>query len=172
AESDLMLYSLLDRFPQGEASADARRLLGFSNVRQQRFVAAERQLVGSEPPVPTLAPLVEPAQATLDKGRALTWSTWLPGTGFFVLDEPGKAATAMSLNVLATAAAVISYRQGNTPAALLFALVEIALYRGGRQAVQEEADVLARRDLQRRTDTWLTQAGEPELLHVGLRIKF
>jgi hypothetical protein len=172
AESDLMLHSLLDRFPLAEAAADARSLLGFSHVRQGRWVEAENLLVGARPAVPSLAPLQTPAQAALDKERALTWSTWLPGTGFFVLDEPGKAAAAISLNVLATAAAVLSYRQGNAPAAVLFALVEIALYRGGRQAVQEEADTLARRDLQRRTDAWLKEAGEPELLRIGLRLRF
>jgi hypothetical protein len=172
AESDLMLYSLLDRFPQGAAAGDARRLLGFSQVRQGRLGAGEQLLAASEPAVPSLAPLLAPAQAALDKERALTWSTWLPGTGFFVLDEPGKAAAAISLNVLATAAAVISYRQGNTPAAVLFALVEIALYRGGREAVQEAADALGRRDAARRTEAWLRDAREQDLLRVGLRLRF
>jgi hypothetical protein len=172
AEADLMLYSLLDRFPAAEPAGDARRLLAFSQVRQGRVAEGGRQLALAQPEAPSLAPLEAPTQAALDRERAVTWSTWLPGTGFFVLGEPAKATAAVSLNLLATVAAVLSYRQGNTPAALLFALVEIALYRGGREAVGEEADLLARRETQRRTDQWLRAAGEPELLSVGLRLRF
>ncbi len=171
-EADLMLYSLLDRFPQGEPALDARRLLAYSQVRQGRVAEGERQLAGAQPDAPSLAPLRAPAPAALDAERAVAWSTWLPGTGFLVLEQPAKAAAAVSLNVLATAAAVLAYRQGNTPAALLFALIEIALYRGGREAVREEADALARRDLQRRTDQWLAAAGEAKLLTIGLRLRF
>jgi tetratricopeptide (TPR) repeat protein len=171
-EADLMLHSLLDRFPRGEAVEDARRLLAYSHLRQGRLDEAERLLAWALPPAPGLEPLRAPAPAALEKETALAWSTWLPGAGFLVLGQPAKAAAAFSLNVAATAAAVLSYRQGNTAAALLFALVEIALYRGGREAVVEEAERLARRDVERRTEAWLGQAGEPDLLRVGLRLRF
>lgn len=172
ADADLMLHSLLDRFPRGEAAEDARRLLAYSHLRQGRMEEAERLLAWAVPPAPSLEPLRAPAPAALEKERALAWSTWLPGTGFLVLGQPAKATAAMGLNVAVTAAAVLSYQQGNAPAALLFALVEVALYRGGREAVQEEAERLARREVERRTDAWLREAGEPELLRVGLRLRF
>ncbi len=171
-EADLMLYSLLDRFPNAEPAGEARRLLAYSQLRQGRVAESGRQVALAQPDAPSLALLEAPAPAALERERAVTWSTWLPGAGFFVLGEPAKASAAVSLNLLATVAAVLSYRQGNAPAALLFALVEVALYRGGREAVGEEADALARRDTQRRTEQWLRAAGEPELLSVGLRLRF
>jgi hypothetical protein len=116
--------------------------------------------------------LKAPAAAALDSDRAVLLSTVLPGSGFFVLGEPAKAASALSLNVLALAGAVITYRQGNAPAALLFVLVEYVLYTGGREAVREEAEALARRELRQRTGQWLRAAGEPDLLRVGLTLRF
>ncbi len=166
ADADLMLLSLLDRSPSGPVAADARTLLGFSWMRQGRLDEAAPLLARE----PALDPLRRPPP--YDAGRTVAWSTALPGSGFFVLGEPGKATTALSLNAVFLAGTVLSYEQHNVPAALLFLLVEIAFYSGGRDAVREEADRLNERVARERRDTWLGQSSEPRLMATAFSVKF
>jgi hypothetical protein len=174
-EASLMLYSLLDRYPRDEAAPSATHLLLLSQVQSGGLDAAGQTLLRSGLPAAeaaTLAALREPAPDAVDPGTAVAWSTVLPGTGFFLLDQPAKAATALTLNVAFLAGTVIAYRQQNYGAALVLALVEIALYGGQREAVRQEAEsILARQDRERR-EAWAEAHGEKELLAVGIEIKF
>jgi fermentation-respiration switch protein FrsA (DUF1100 family) len=174
-ESALMLHSLLDRIPEGEAAADGLRLLAFNQLMEGRpaEAAATLRLAGaSAEALSGLAALAEPPLGRVDPDRAVAWSTALPGAGFFLLDQPGKAAAALSLNLAFAAGAVIAYRQENTGAALALLLVEIALYSGGRQAVRQEAETLLARQERARREAWLAAQGASELLAVGIRLDF
>jgi tetratricopeptide (TPR) repeat protein len=174
-EASLMLHSLLDRFPRDEAASPATRLLLLSEVQSGDFEGAGQTLRRSGTlagEAATLAALRQPAPDAVDPGTAVAWSTVLPGTGFFLLDQPAKAATALTLNVAFLAGTVIAYRQRNYGAALVMALVEIALYGGQREAVRQEAEsILARQDRERR-EAWAQTHGEKELLAVGIELKF
>jgi tetratricopeptide (TPR) repeat protein len=165
-EAEFMVVSLLDRMPVGTVAADARRLLGYSKIRQGRLDEA-LPLLGSDP---ALAALLE--AAPYDPSRAASWSTALPGAGFWVLGEPGRAVSALSLNLLLLAGVVLSYEQHNVPVALLFLAVESAFYAGGREAVREEAAKLNERWLRERRETWLGRSGEPALMATAFRIRF
>lgn len=171
SEATLRLYSVLDRHPRGETGARAGRLLGYALVRQGQLDEA----AGALPPGAgreDLGALAGPPPDAVPPGRAVAWSTWLPGSGFFLLGEPGKATAALTLNLAFTAGAVIAWQQDNRGAALALALVEVALYTGGRRAVRDAARArLARQQAGRRAD-WLAAHGEPELLRVGLRVDF
>lgn len=166
AEADLMLLSLLDRNPGGSGVADARTLLGMSWLRQGRLAEAA-PLLNREPP---LDPLMQPPPYSAD--RAVAWSTAIPGAGFFVLGEPGRAVTSTTLNVVFLTGTVLSYEQHNVPVALLFLLVEAAFYSGGREAVREEAGRLNERWLQQRREAWLGQSSEPRLMGAAFELKF
>jgi len=174
-ETSLMLHSLLDRFPRDEAALPATRLLLLSEVRSGDFDGAEaalRRLGAPESEAEALAALRRPIADAVEPGTAVAWSTVLPGSGFFLLDQPGKAVTALTLNVAFLAGTVIAYQQKNQGAALVLALVEIALYGGQRAAVRQEAEsLLARRDQERR-EAWAQSHGEQELLAVGFQLKF
>jgi hypothetical protein len=154
-EAELMLHSLLDRYPSGRAAPSARFLLLRAQARLGRIPAPG---AGPRPPVSGAAP---------EEERAVTWSTWLPGAGFFVLDEPAKAGAALGLNAAFTAGTVLAYQQANVPAALLFGLVEVALYRGGREAVRTEAQALDRRRRQTAAQG-APSAEEAAVLAVGI----
>ncbi len=166
AEADAMLISLLDRFRAGAVAVDARRLLGFSWMRQGRLAEAAPLLAGE----PALDPLQE--APPYDPGRAAAWSTVLPGAGFFSLDEPGRGATALTLNLAFLAGAVIAYQQHNVPAALISFSVAAALYSGGRDAVREEAGKSNDRWLEQRREAWLARSSEPGLMSVAFDVKF
>jgi tetratricopeptide (TPR) repeat protein len=166
AEADLMLLSLLDRYPGRPVAADAWTLLGLSWLRQGRLAEAA-PLLNREPP---LDPLMQPPPYNAD--RAVGWSTAIPGAGYFVLGEPGRAMTSLSLNVVFLAGTVLSYEQHNVPVALLFLLVEAAFYSGGREAVREEAGRLNERWLQERREAWLGQSSESRLMGTAFELKF
>jgi tetratricopeptide (TPR) repeat protein len=166
AEADGMAIALLDREPDGPAAADARLLLGFSWLRQGRLAEAAPLLAGE----PALAPLEEPPPN--DAGRAVAWSTALPGAGFFTLGEPAKGATALALNLAFLAGTVLAYQQHNVPAALIFLTVEAALYTGGRDAVRDEAERLNGRWREERRTEWLTRSSEGRLMAVAFDVKF
>jgi len=172
AEATLMVHSLRDRFPRSGAAREGARLLAYASARDGRSGEAATWLAAAHDKAPPIAPLLEVPPAEAAEQRAVAWSTWLPGAGFFILDQPAKAAAALSLNLAFTAAAVASYQQQNSPAAVLFLLVELALYRGGRQAVAEESQRLAARWRRERTDAWLRDAGEPEWLGIAFRMDF
>ena len=59
---------------------------------------------------------------------------------FRYLTHPGKAVAGMSLNLFFTAAAVVAFEQELPGVGLVFLLAELAMYRGGRRAVREEAE--------------------------------
>lgn len=174
-EGALMLYSLLDRFPDGAAAEPATLLLGFSLVRdgQTGQAAGVLRFSGLDAErMAALSLLSEPGPDVVDPDSAVAWSTWLPGSGFFLLGQPGKATAAISLNVLFTAGTVLAYQQENFGVALVLLLVEVALYTGGRGAVRDEAERLARQAETRRRLLWTLEAGEGELLEIGLRVDF
>lgn len=174
-ESELMLYSLLDRDPRSGAAPDALRLLAYTQLMEGRAEAAARTFrdSGAAPEsVRSLAALAEPPPDAIDPDTAVAWSTVLPGAGFLALGQPGKAATALSLNVLFLAGAVIAYQQENMGAALVLALVEIALYTGGRQAVRQEAEAMRARQEKERREHWLAAQDAPALLAVGIRFDY
>ena len=161
-----MLISILDRIQRGPVAIDARRLLGFSWMRQGRLNEAAPLLAGE----PALDPLR--AKPPYDADRAVAWSTGLPGAGFFTLDEPAKATTALAVNLVLLAATIISYEQHNVPAALIFASVEGAFYMGGRNAAREEAQRLNDRWMHDRRESWLGQSSEPRILSVAFSLEF
>jgi len=166
ADADTMLLSLLDRTPKGLVAEDARRLLGFSWLRQGRLAEAQPLLTGE----PDLAPLLEPPPYAAD--RAVAWSTVLPGSGFFALGEPIRAATALGVNLLLLAGSVLSYDQHNVPVALLFLAAEAAFYDGGREAVREEAARLNDHWLGVRQEGWLARSSAPRLMATAFEAKF
>jgi hypothetical protein len=166
ADADVILLSLLDRRPRGTIAEEARRLLGFSWLRQGRVPEAQPLLSGE----PDLSAVLEPPPYRAD--RAVTWSTALPGSGFFLLGEPGKAATALGVNLLLLAASFVSYDQHNVPVALVFLAVEAAFYAGGREAVREESDRLNERWSRDRRQEWLARSSEPRLMATAFAAKF
>lgn len=175
SESSLMLFSLLDRHPGGEAADQAGRLLSFSLLREGRLEEAGQPpalLPGLEGEAEPLDELREPPAGAVPPERAVAWSTWLPGTGFFLLDQPGKAAAAMGLNLFFIAATALAWQEQLYGAALIFLITESALYRGGREAVREAAGERLTRLQKERTGNWLRERGEDKLLRVGLRIDF
>jgi len=174
-ESELMLHSLLDRDPRSPAAHDAARLLAYAQLLQGRPGQAALTLRDSGADASALSgldALAEPAPDAADPATAVAWSTVLPGAGFLVLGQPGKAAAALSLNALFLAGAVIAYQQRNQGAAFALALVEIALYTGGREAVREEAEAQRARQERLRRESWLASQDAPALLAVGIRIDF
>jgi tetratricopeptide (TPR) repeat protein len=166
ADADVMLLSLLDRKPRSPVAEDARRLLGFSWLRQGRLGEAQPLLAGE----PDLAALLESPPYRVD--HAVAWSTALPGSGFFVLGEPGRAATALGVNLLLLAGSVVSYDQHNVPVALLFLVAEAAFYAGGRDAVREESERLNERWLRERREGWLAHSSEPRIMATAFEAKF
>ncbi len=180
-EANLMLYSLLDRYPADEVARDARRLLTFSQLRldaPDRAAETADALAapgGGGDTVPSLAELRDlagPPPDGVDADAAERWSTWLPGTGFLVAREPGKAAVGVTLNLALLGAVVASARDDNTPAALLFLMLEGLLWQGGRSGARQDAEALNQRLRERRSTDWLARHGEPELLGVGLTVHF
>ncbi len=175
AEANRALFSLLDRFPRGEAAPAALRLLTYSNVRQGHYAEAVRTL-----PVlrhdgtaqPSLDDFARPPPGAADPDGAVAWSTWLPGSGYFAVDQPGKATAALTLTLTLTAAAVISAKNDNAGAGLVFLLLELMLYQGGREGVRQEAEAFNRRLREEQTDAWLARHGERELLRIGIEVRF
>ncbi|HKI99606.1 MAG TPA: hypothetical protein VKB51_14120 [bacterium] len=174
-EANLMLYSLLDRHPQGETAEDARRLLTFSQLRLGQIGRAAETVdalaLPGQPP-PSLAALGAPPPGTVDGDAAVMWSTWLPGSGFAKLGEPGKAAAGISLNLTLIGAAVLSAQDNNAPAALLFLVLESMLWQGGRSGVRQEATAINRRLREQRLNDWIADHGESQLLGVGIALRF
>ena len=174
-ESSLMLFSLLDRYPEGAAYRPGHRLLGFSQVLQGNWDEAARALRlggAAEAELASLAELARSPPGAVDPDTAVAWSTFLPGTGFFLLDRPGRAWAAIGLNLTFTAGAAIAYQQDNLGAALVLLLVELALYTGGREAVRQEAEALLARLETGRREAWVRERGAPDLLGVGIRLDF
>lgn len=174
-ESELMLYSLLDRAPEAEAAPEALHLLAYAQLmgdRPDRAATTLREARADAATLRSLAQLSEPPENAVDPGTAVAWSTVLPGAGFLALGQPVKATAAFSLNLLFLAGAVIAYQQENYGAALALALVEYALYTGGRQAVRQEAGAQRARQERLRREAWLTSQGAPDLLAVGIRFDF
>ena len=174
-ESSLTLFSHLDRHSRHPSTRAAARLLTLSLVREGRLDEAEHYLpVLRRPgqPAPSLEPLKAPPADAVDPDTAVMWSTFLPGTGFFALGEPGKGFAGLGLNLLLTGAAVLSFEEDQPVAGVLFLIAEIALYRGGREAVRDSAEAqLAAMERERR-GSWARRQGEGELLGVGLTMKF
>ncbi|MDH4224740.1 MAG: hypothetical protein OEW12_03735 [Deltaproteobacteria bacterium] len=180
----ILLVSLLDRPPNRSLSdrgggdgveSDARRLLGFTLVRQGRMDEARQTLYFQ--PVDSRYPLPAWGDVTLeppwpDPSTARAWSIWLPGSGFFYLDQPAKGAAAVGLNLGFIGGAAITWQQGNTGAALVFLLLEWALYTGGRDAARDEALLLKEQAAFQRRTQWLERAGEPALLKMGFSTPF
>ncbi len=168
----LMLYSLLDRYPGHEVRPPAARLLVFSLVRRQRLDDAQGLLpqAGLEPG--SLDVLRETPPGLTPPEQAVAWSTWLPGAGFFALGEPGKGLAAAGLNLAFVGGTVLAYQGGNPGAALVFLLVEIALYRGGRDAVRDDALAQWRQAQRLRGEEWVRAHGEADLMRVGLTLTF
>lgn len=172
-ESSLMLFSLLDRAPRGGVARDARQLLGLSLVQTGRILEAESYLQGAQKNHPALADMENLSRDTTTPERARTWSTWLPGSGFFVLGQPAKAWAAMSLNLFFTAATLAAWNDQLPGLALALLFTEIALYQGGRQAVWDEGQAMQQKQLLEQRREWAsTQGGERPLLQVGLRFSF
>jgi hypothetical protein len=67
---------------------------------------------------------------------------------------------------------VASARSDNTPAALLFLMLEGLLWQGGRSGARQDAEALNRRLHERQLAGWLAQHDEPALLGVGLSLPF
>ena len=174
-ETSLMLFSHLDRRTRQSSTRDAARLLTFSLVREGRLDDARRYLGAFREagvPPPSLDPLGGPDPEAVNPDSAVLWSTFLPGSGYFTLGEPGKAFAGLGLNLFFTAAAVISFEEDLPLAGLVFLIAEVALYRGGRDAVREAALAQnAAREKQRRR-AWTRRHGEEQLLGVGLRLRF
>lgn len=174
-ESSLMLFSHLDRHQRHPTARPAAGLLALSLVREGRLEEARRYLPALRQPgapPPSLELLRRPPPNAVDPDAAVMWSTFLPGTGFFTLGEPGKGFAGLGLNLLLTAAAVVSFEEEQPVAGLLFLIAEIALYRGGREAVREAAEAqLMARERERR-GIWARRQGEGQLLGLGLSMKF
>ncbi|MBI4083253.1 MAG: hypothetical protein HY423_11650 [Candidatus Lambdaproteobacteria bacterium] len=174
-EATVMAISLFDRAPRTAAGRDAERLLALALIRQGRLAEAGARLgalASAGEPAPSLEVLRGAPPGALDPERAVAWSTWLPGAGFLLLDQPAKAATALTLNLALLGGAALAYLQDNPGAALALLLIEIALYRGGREAVREAAGEVNRRLDRERVESWARRHGEGELLAVGFRIAF
>ncbi|MCZ6646722.1 MAG: hypothetical protein O7B79_10830 [SAR324 cluster bacterium] len=181
-DSTLMLISQLDRFPHGPAAFPAARLLTFSLLREGRLDEAERYLPylrgrgeglrGRGGPRPSLDALRKPLSGAPDPDSAVALSTWLPGAGFFALGEPGKAFAGMGLNLFLIAASYLAFEEDLPVVGLAFLIAEIAVYRGGREAVREEAEAQIARFKESRREGWIGEWGEGKLLKVGIRVKF
>jgi hypothetical protein len=174
-EANLMLYSLLDRHPRDETAQPARRLLTYSHLRLGEPAEAAETVDALAPPggaAPSLAELAAPPDGAVDADAAARWSSWLPGSGYLLLGQPGKAAVGMTLNAALIGAAVVSANAANAPAAALFLVLEGLLWQGGRSGVRQDAEALNARLRARRTDDWLARHGEPELLGVGIALRF
>lgn len=173
-ESDLIVFSLLDRHPRSEATAPARRLLAFSQVRQGNLTEArsllKKMAPPGEPPV-LLDELTRPHPEAVDPEAAEAWSTWLPGSGYFAIGQPGKATTAMTLNLVLLGATAFYAREERPGAALLFLFFELMLWQGGRSGVRQDAEAFNRRIQRRRVDAWLRRQGEPALLRFGIPLQ-
>lgn len=175
AETERILYSVLDRYPRSEAVVPARRLLAFAQVRQGALERAARSLEALRAAgvdAPSLATLRQAPAEAVDPARAVRWSTWLPGAGYYLVDEPGKANVALGLNLAFLGAAVASWRADLPGAALVFLIAEAALYTGQREATRQAAERHNAALRRTRTEAWLSRHGEPALLSVGLRVRF
>lgn len=174
-ESDLIVFSLLDRHPRSAAVAPARRLLAFSLLRQGNLKASQSWLKTlappGEPPL-LLDALARPHPEAVDPDAAEAWSTWLPGSGYFAIGQPGKAATAITLNLALLGATAFYAREERPGAALLFLFFELMLWQGGRSGVRQDAETVNRRLQRRRVDAWLRRQGEPALLQFGIMPRF
>jgi len=186
-QADLMLYSFLDRHRGDPLLPVAARLLTFSQVRQAQWDEAERwwplgQAVGpgalgledSTPRIQASSPAIprEDPPGWVDPESAERWSTWLPGSGFFVADQPGKAVGAMTLNLVLLGAAVEFARAERPAAALLFIFLEALVYQGGRNGAREDAQALNQALRDRQTGLWLSGQGEAILLQVAFEHRF
>ncbi len=174
-ESDLIVFSLLDRHPRSEAVAPAWRLLAFSQLRQGKLTEAQSILKKLTPATETpvsLGELTQPLLEAVDPDAAEAWSTWLPGSGYFAIGQPGKAATAMTLNLVLLGATAHYAREERPGAALLFLFFELMLWQGGRSGVRQDAEAINRRIQRRRVDAWLRRQGEPALLGYGITSRF
>ena len=177
-DARLMLYALLDHDPPQAVRSEARRLLTFAHLRLgQTAQAAETldalALPGQSPPDPALlAPLRLPPAQAVDVDAAVTWSTWLPGSGYFLLGEPGKAVTGLSLNLLLLGATALAVQRDNLPAAGVFLLLEGLLWQGGRSGVRQDGEAYNARLSAQRLEQWLVERGEGALLRVGVTLRF
>lgn len=177
-DARFMLISLLDRRPRGAVADDARRLLTFAQLRldaPRRAAETAASLGAPGRPAPTAAQLdalFTPPPDAVEPEAAVAWSTWLPGSGYFLLGEPGKAATGLTLNLALLGATVYAAQKDNVPAALLFLFFEGLLWQGGRSGVRQDAEALNRRLHDRRLDGWMAAHGEPDLLRVGITLRF
>lgn len=174
-EADLIVYSLLDRHPRSAAVAPAWRLLAFSQLRQGNPAEAQSLLKklapANQPPV-SLGQLTQPLLEAVDPDAAEAWSTWLPGSGYLAIGQPGKAATAIALNLAFLGATAHYAREERPGAALLFLFFELMLWQGGRSGVRQDAEAINRRLQRRRIDAWLRRQGEPALLRYGIMPRF
>ena len=177
-DARLMLYALLDRHPQDPVTADARRLLTFTHLRLGEPAAAAQ--VAQEPPPLAglalagtgLAALDQDPPGTVDPGTAVAWSTWVPGSGYFLLGQPARAAAGVTLNLALLGATAYAVREDNLPAALLFLVFEAMLWQGGRSGVRQEAMAINARLRTEQLEGWLRTQGEGSLLGVGLSVRF
>jgi len=164
AQSSLMLFSLRDRYPDAALPAETLRLLVFSLVREGRLDEAGALGEAAGLPPGAVHTLREPPPGAVDAGSAVGWSTVLPGSGFYALGQPGRGTAALGLNLVFIGGTVAAWQQDNPGAALVLLLVELALYRGGREAVREEATRINARLQAEQRDAWLTMHGEAALL--------
>ena len=174
-EADLIVFSLLDRHPRSTAVVPAWRLLAFSQLRQGNLSEAQswlnKRVPANQPPI-SLGELTQPLLGAVDPDAAEAWSTWLPGSGYFALGQPGKAATAITLNLALLGATAHYAREERPAAALLFLFFELMFWQGGRSGVRQDAEAINRRIRQRRVGAWLRAHGEPALLSFGITTRF
>lgn len=165
-EANLFLFSLLDDPRRRNVSEEAARLLGLSLARSGQTKEAATYLPRE------MAPPTGPVEGRVSPESARSWSTWVPGAGFFLLGQPQKATTALALNLLFTGAAVTAWNEGLKGAAFLSLLVEYYLYSGGRTSVFEAAEAHNLRKNRERLNVWAAGAGEGEILKVGVSLRF
>jgi len=122
-ESRLLLLSLLDRHPGSQAAPPARQLLELGRMRL-------------EPPAPD-SPAAPPG--SISPQRAVRHSTFVPGAGFMLTGQPGKAALTLGLNLAFLGGAWWALQSGLPGPALMLALMDVSLYQGQRNAAREAA---------------------------------
>ena len=96
--------------------------------------------------------------------QARQWQTWLPGSGFFVLEAPARGTLSVAVHLFLLGVGVHAWQAGNHGATLAFGLAEIAFYRGGIKAVTALAQKQRQRRYQKALDTFLQEYHEPALL--------
>ncbi len=164
AQSSLMLFSLRDRYAPGALPPETLRLLVFSLVREGRLDEAAALGEAAGLPPGAVQTLGSAPPGSVDGGSAVAWSTVLPGSGFYALGQPGRGTAALGLNLVFIGGTVAAWQQDNVGAALVLLLVELALYRGGREAVREEAAQINGQRQTEQRDAWLAMHGEAALL--------